>query len=78
MTARADLPPITRKLNAQLIELGHDESVDSATMAVINEVSSRLLCAVADLENDLIIANAAPRASHRSEERGTLTPEASS
>jgi hypothetical protein len=59
MTARADLPPITRKLNADLIATQRRNSVDAETATAIGSLGAIVLCAVAELENDLIISAAA-------------------
>ncbi len=55
---RNDLPPITRKLNTQLNDLESLNTLDASTAAVIQELGSHILNAVAELENDLIIATA--------------------
>ncbi|EON32214.1 MULTISPECIES: hypothetical protein [Gordonia] len=59
MTTRTDLPPITRKLNSQLLGLAAGSSLDPETAAVIKDLGAHILSAVAELENDLIIAKAA-------------------
>ncbi len=59
MTTRTDLPPITRKLNSQLLGLAAGSSLDPETVAVIKDLGAHILSAVAELENDLIIARAA-------------------
>lgn len=69
ITRRPDLPPITRRLNAQLRELDLN-AVDPASAAAISELSSVVLNVTAELENDLIISRGRP-------DRPTLTHPAS-
>lgn len=55
---RPDLPPITRRLNAELLGEQQFAGVDIDTAAAISAMNSRLLNVVAELENDLIISRA--------------------
>ncbi|GAA3966457.1 hypothetical protein [Gordonia caeni] len=55
ITRRPDLPPITRRLNAQLRELDLN-ALDPESAAAISELSSVVLNVTAELENDLIIS----------------------
>lgn len=61
VVVRSDLPPITRKLNAHVLDVrrgltGNNEPSNDDVVAAVITISSLLLSAVAELENELIIA----------------------
>ncbi len=65
MTYRADLPPVTRKFNTQIASALDLDNVDAATASAIRTLSTLMLDALAELENDQII-NTRPRRSDSS------------
>ena len=61
MSARLDLPPIARRLEARLRDGMHMSDIDDDTAAVFRELRALVVNAVTELENDLIISNARAR-----------------